>query len=277
MKLALSCRIAESSSRKDVAALPIDELIPLAHAAGFAGLSMRASAVSVDAPMQRMRDVRALLDENGLEVSMVMGNVALAANNAQAPDCLRNITPHLNLAETLGAKLVRVMMQHEDDFAHARRAADEAAERGITLAHQMHWGTLCETVEQTIEVVRKMNHRHFGVTFEPANLLACGEPYGPEAIRRLAPWLVNFYFQNVCLDAQGTHTFTTRVRGPVVLRYVPLNDISGIDVRPLIGALREVGYDGWVSVHQPLLNGQTVHAAVEEAARVFGPLLSEES
>ena len=73
---------------------------------------------------------------------MVMGNVALAANNAQAPDCLRNITPHLDLADALGARLVRIMMQHEDDLPHARRAADEAAERGITLAHQTHWGTL---------------------------------------------------------------------------------------------------------------------------------------
>ncbi|MFT5175559.1 MAG: sugar phosphate isomerase/epimerase [Gammaproteobacteria bacterium] len=274
MKLALSCRVAESSSRKDVAALPIDELIPLARTAGFAGVSMRASAVCVDTPPDRLRAVRALLASNALEASMVMGNVALAANNAQAPDCLRHITPHLDLAEALGARLVRVMMQHEDDIPHARRAADEAAERGITLAHQTHWGTLCETVERTTDLVRKMNHSHFGVTFEPANLLACGDQYGPDAIRRLAPWLVNFYFQNVRLDPQGTHKFMTRSRGPVALRYVPLDDSSGIDVRPLISVLHEVGYDGWVSVHQPLLEGQCVPAAIEDAARVFSPLMN---
>ena len=273
MKLALSCRVAESSSRKDVAALPIDELIPLARAAGFAGLSMRASAVAVDTAPQRVRDIRALLDANGLVASMVMGNVALAANNADAPACLRNITPHLDLADALGARLVRVMLQHENDLANARRAADEAAERGLTLAHQTHWGTLCETVEQTLDIVRKMNHKAFGVTFEAANLLACGDDHGAEAIKRLAPCLVNFYFQNVRLDAAGTHTFRTRTRGPVTLSYVPLDDPRGIDVRPLIEALKDNGYDGWISVHQPLRDKQTVPIAIEESARVFAPLI----
>ena len=62
MKLSLSCRIAESSQRKAVAAMPIDELAPLAAKAGFAGLSMRASAVSVDTPKRRVHEIRALLD-----------------------------------------------------------------------------------------------------------------------------------------------------------------------------------------------------------------------
>jgi sugar phosphate isomerase/epimerase len=274
MKLALSCRVAESAGRKDVAALPIDELIPLARAAGFAGLSMRASAVAVDTAPQRVRDIRALLDSNGLAASMVMGNVALAANNSDAPACLRNITPHLDLADALGARLVRVMLQHESDLASARRAADEAAERGLTLAQQTHWGTLCETVAQTLDVVRKMNHKAFGVTFDAANLLACGDDHGAEAIRRLAPCLVNFYFQNVRLDATGKHTFRTRTRGPVALSYVPLDDPRGIDVRPLIEALKDNGYDGWVSVHQPLLDKQTVAEAIEESARVFTPLIA---
>jgi sugar phosphate isomerase/epimerase len=274
MKLALSCRVAESSSRKDVAALSVDELIPMARAAGFAGLSMRASAVSVDAPSERVLAIRALLDANGLAASMVMGNVALAANNADAPACLRNITPHLDLAVALGAKLVRVMLQHESDIPNAIRAADEAGERGLTLAQQTHWGTLCETVQQTLDLIHKMNHKHFGVTFEPANLLACGDEHGPEAIKRLAPNLVNFYFQNVRLDANGMHTFKTRTRGPVALSFVALDDPRGIDVRPLIQALEDNGYDGWISVHQPLREGQTVATAIEESSRVFAPLVA---
>ncbi|MEE3093143.1 MAG: TIM barrel protein, partial [Pseudomonadota bacterium] len=121
---------------------------------------------------------------------MVMGNVPLAANNAEASNCLRNITPHLDLAERLGATLVRIMLQSEADIPHAQRAADEAAERGITLAQQTHWGTLCETVEESLDVVRRMDRQNFGITFEPANLLACGEDCGPDALRRLAPHIV---------------------------------------------------------------------------------------
>src|SRR4029453_13437880 len=99
----------------------------------------------------RVQAVRALLDREGLAVSMVTGNVALAANSADASRCLRHITPHLDLAERLGARLVRVMLEERSDLAAAQRAADEAAERGIGLAQQTHWGTLCETVDQALE------------------------------------------------------------------------------------------------------------------------------
>ena len=124
---------------------------------------MRASAISVEHAIGEQQAVRTILDTNDLKASMVMGNVPLAANNAEAPDCLRNITPHLDLAERLGAALVRIMLQSEADIPHAQRAADEAAERGITLAQQTHWGTLCETVEESLDVVRRMDRQNFGI------------------------------------------------------------------------------------------------------------------
>ncbi len=274
MKLSLSVRIAESAARKDVAVLPIEDLVPLAGAAGFDGLSMRASALSVDSPPDRVRDVRALLDHEDLGVSMVTGNVALVANTPDATGCLRGITPHLDLADALGARLVRIMIHGEDDIPHARNAADEAAERGITLAHQTHWGTICETVDQALELVRRMGRANFGITCEPSNLLACGDPLDPDAIARLAPHLVNFYFQNVRLNPEGSHVFKTRRRGPVPVEYVALDDTGGIGVAPLISALIAAGYDGWVSVHQPLRAGQDVAREIEQAAKMFKPMIA---
>lgn len=274
MKLSLSVRIAESSSRKDRAEMAIDALAPLAAAAGFVGLSMRASQLSVHSPPERVRQVRQLLDAQGLAVSMVMGNVALATNTPDAPDVLRNITPHLDLSDALGAKLVRVMLQTADDVAPAQRACDEAAERGITLAQQTHWGTIAETVEQALDLVERVARPNFGITYEPSNLLACGDDPGPASLARLAPHIVNFYFQNVRLDAAGTHRFPTRARGVQPIRYVALDDDSGIAIGPLIGALDRFGYAGWVTVHQPLRDGQTVPDAVHEAAQVFMPLVA---
>ncbi len=274
MKLSLSTRIAESSSAKDRAEMAIEALAPAAKAAGFAGLSMRASQLSVETPPQRIAAVARLIAAEGLAVSMVMGNVALAANTPDAPGVLRRIGPHLDLADRLGCKLVRVMLHHQDDIPAAQRAADEAAERGISLAQQTHWGTPCETVEQTLDVVARVGRRNFGVTFEPANLLACGERDVNGAVQRLAPHIVNFYYQNARLDAGGSHRFATRARGNVQITYVPLDAPSEIPAGPLIERLGRCGYDGWITVHQPLREGQTVLDAIGEAARVFGPLVS---
>ena len=273
MQLSLSVRVAESPKRKDVAAMPIEELAPLAHGQGFAGLSMRASVVSVASPPARVRAVKSLLDVNGLAVSMVTGDIGLAANDGAATAAIRNIAPYLDLADGLDCRLVRVMMHTDEDVPHAQRAADMAAERGITLAHLTHWGTMVETAADALETVRKVGRANFGIVYEPGNMLACTNEYGPEAIRRMAPHLVNVLFQNVRPDRDSPIAFHSRRQGRVALRYVALDDPSGIDARILIETLREVGYDGWFTVHQPLREGQTVVDSVCEAAQFFGPLL----
>ncbi len=265
MKLSLSVRIGETPRVKDRTAIPFEEIAARAAALGYQGLCIRASVVSVESPPERVREVRAILDRHGLAASMVTGDLALAANTPEAPAMLRNVTPYLDLAEQLGARLVRVMLHGDDDIPHAQRSADEARERGISLCHQTHFATLCETVDGTLDLVARVGRPNFGVTYEPANLLVCGDDYGPEAIARLAPHIFNVYFQNLRLDPAGDAIHQTRRRGAVPAVYVPVGDRSGIDLDPIVDGLRRVGYAGWFTVHQPLRAGVTVPEAMVEA------------
>src|SRR6185295_15451921 len=115
MKLSLSVRIAELENRKDHAFMPIEELAPLARAVGFEGLSMRASVVSVDSPPERVAEVRSVLDQAGLAVSMVTGDVPLAANRGDVVRILREPGPYVALAQALGCNLLRVMVRSDDE------------------------------------------------------------------------------------------------------------------------------------------------------------------
>ncbi len=275
MKLSLSVRIAEAPGRKDVAAMPIERLAGLARRAGFQGLSMRASLVSVDSDAKRIATVRKLLDASGLEVSMVTGDLPLATNDSEATAALRNITPYLDLSKALGARLLRVMMHDENDIEAVQRAADQAAGRGLALSHQTHWGSLFETVDEALDIVRRVDRPNFGVTFEPANLLACGSDHGAGAVRRLAPHILNVYYQNLRLEEGAPTVFKSRHRGAVPVRFLPIDDASGIDPRPMIEALVAIGYEGWFTIHQPSLPGQSVEAAIEAAADFFRPLMAE--
>jgi len=274
MKLSLSVRVAESPKRKDVAAVPIEQLAPLARAAGFAALSMRASVVSVASTSREVRRVKELLDAEGLAVSMVTGDIGLAANDTAATAAIRDIRPYLDLAEQLACPLVRVMMQSRDDIPHARRAAELAAERKMKLAHMTHWGTLIETAEDALRVVQEVGRPAFGVVYEPANIMACGGDHGASAIRRMAPHLVNVMFQNLRKDPESPIAFDSNRHGRVAVRYVALDDASGLDARAMIETLKEERYGGWITVHQPLRGGQTVADAIREAGDFFGPLLA---
>ena len=127
------------------------EFVRIAKESGFDAVCMRASVVGTHSPADQVADVRDLLNRIGLHVSMVTGNFAVPANQAEGPECLRNITPHLDLAEMLGSDLIRICMKETADVAPARAAADEAAERDIRLAHQTHHTSLFETVEGSLE------------------------------------------------------------------------------------------------------------------------------
>lgn len=256
----LSTRIAEPPGRKDRTLMALPDLAHLARRLGYRALSMRASQLSVESPPAEVEAARRTLDGVGLAVSLVTGTVSLAANDAAATEPLRHITPHLDLAERLGCRLVRVMLQREEDIPWARRAAHEAGLRGLTLAHQTHIGTLCETVDEALETIRRVDSPHFALTYEASNLLVCGSDYGPDAIARLAPHIVNVYLQNWHPHPDGALTLQLRGR-TVRAGQIPLDDTRGVDYARVFEGLRRAGWTGYVTVHQTLLPGEDVAQA----------------
>ena len=250
MKLSLSVRVAESVLNKEEANRSMEHLADLALELGYSAMCMRASQAGILSPLEQITRVRKVLAERGLPVSMVTGDIPIPANDEHAPDALRDITPYLDLTELLGADLIRIGMKKHEDIAWAQRASDEAAERNIRLAHQSHTRSLFETVEESVLVLKKMDRPNFGIIYEPANLDLCGQDYGPETIRRFAPWLFNVYLQNHRLNPKGSMTLDTWVRGPAPHDPVPLQAEGGIDFPIIMDTLKEMGYDGYVTVHQ---------------------------
>ncbi len=266
MKLSLSTRVAEAPRRKDLALMDLPELATLARGSGYRALCMRASQVGVETSAAGLVAARKALDGLGLTVSMVTGNIDVPANNERAGLALREIGRHCDVAQALGADLIRIGMKAHTDIPWARRACDEAAERGIRLAHQCHTCTLFETVDLSLQVVEDVGRKNFGVIYEPSNLLTCGQDYGPETVRRLAPYLFNVYIQNMWLHPGGAQTIETWVNGPVRFDLVPFGDPRGIDFRKMFDALGEAGYGGYVTVHHNVADGLDIGDGVRQFA-----------
>jgi sugar phosphate isomerase/epimerase len=270
MQLSLSVRIAEDFQIKDQTRMEFGDLARMAANCGYDAICMRATQASVSTEPGRLREMRGLLDELGLAVTMTTGDVPLAANDDKAGLALRDIGPYLDLAEAFGAPLVRVMIKTAEDVEWARQAAARAAERGLTLAHQMHTGTLVETIDEALEMATEIDSPAFGITYEPASLMACGEEWGRGAIARLAPLMVNVYLQNHRLDPEGKDVLRRR-GGPVRVTNLPLDAGGGVDLDEVFGGLREVGYDGPVTVHQAALPGVPIPRAARRYFEILAP------
>ncbi len=249
MKLSMSVRVAEKFSNKREVSIPIGDLADIAKKSGYQALCMRASVVGVEDPPERVREVRGIVDRHDLEMSMITGDFPVPENTEEGPGCLRNITPYLDLAQDLGADLIRICMKSEEDIPFAASAADEAAERKIRLAHQSHMQSIFETVEGSLDVLRRVDRPNFGIIYEPSNLALCGEDYGPETLKAFSSYLFNVYLQNHIPEEDGPSPMTTWARGIVPSRSYPLDSGQGIRFDDVFDGLRAVNYDSWITLH----------------------------
>ena len=269
MKISISSRITEQSDNKEKSFLSLDSFVKLASKNKFDGVSLRPSMISTQSSKYLVNQAKKLFKVNNMKVSMITSNIHLAKNDELASDILRNITPSLDLAEKLKTSLIRIMIKNRDDIFYAKKALDEAKERNLKLLQQTHWGTLAETLDETVKLIKTINRQNFGITFEPANLMACGSDFNKNALNQLLPYTENFYFQNIILDKKGKHVFPTIHNGDVSVKYVSLDNSNGINVFSFLDFLREKKYDKWFTVHQPLLEDQTVESAIENASKLF--------
>lgn len=276
MKLSLSTRVAEVPKRKDAALLDLAQIARLAKAEAYRALCMRESQAGLRSTAEELKQARQMLDELGLRVSMITGGFDVPANNERAGMALRDIGRHLDVAQALGAGLVRVGFKAHTDIPWARRACDEAAERGVRLVHQCHVCSPCETVEMTLQIVREVARENFGLIYEPSNLIACSQDYGLKTIRALAPHLANVYLQNMWYHPAGKNIIETWINGPMTYDLVPFGDPRGVDFKAVLGALAEVGYDGFVTVHHNVANGTDIATGVRDIAAYLRSVASFE-
>jgi sugar phosphate isomerase/epimerase len=271
MKLSLSVRVAESFSDKRKTTMTIDELIAMAKKFGYDAICMRASQAGTHSPPERIAEVRQKADAAGLPISMVTGDFAVPSNNDEGPLLLRNITPYLDLAESFGSTLIRVCMKKDEDIPFAQKSADEARERGIRLAHQSHCASLFETVDGSLRVLEQVDRPNFGIIYEPANWLVSGEDYGRQTIARLKPYLFNAYIQNHRLNPDGTAKIATWKKGPVPLDHIGVWESGGVDVEEMFAGFSEVGYQGYLTVHQAFGDVMPVEEAVRRSYEYLKP------
>jgi len=134
-------------------------------------------------------------------------------------------------------------MKKGEDIVWAQRAADEARERKLRLVHHAEANTLFATFDLAIGTLKKVNRRNLGYLHDECQWMVNTKDYRPDRIvanmKAISPWLWNVYIKNQ-MDGPGS------INRPEM----KLSDPGGVDWDRHFEGLHEIGYMGYVTVHE---------------------------
>ncbi|MFH1008595.1 MAG: sugar phosphate isomerase/epimerase family protein [Candidatus Latescibacterota bacterium] len=254
MKLSLSGRMFEKDYRD--CALPMADFVALAKDIGYQGVELRKTQVSLDTPAPEVTRIGRMLEKAGIAVTCLTTRGILL----ETQEHFSLFEKYVDLAKTLACRLIKT----GGDIPWLQRAADHAAEHGITLASNTHIKTPFETVSSASERLRAIGRKNFRLIYDPANLFMAGEDYGATAIEALADSIA--YVTVQCPQR------TRQTQGEHLIHYKGFSYQHGLpgqegtpDFSSVFTGLRQIGYDGWISVVEPKRAGMSS----QKLARLF--------
>jgi sugar phosphate isomerase/epimerase len=135
--------------------------------------------------------------------------------------------------------------------------AEHAHKVGVLLLIEPEPGLLIETTDQYLEVAQRLNAPSIGLNFDVGHAYCMSEDL-PRAILALASQIRHFHFEDIA---------ATRVHHHLV------PGTGAIDFSEAIGAIRKIGYDGWLTVElYPFVDDPD--AAARRAREVLLPLIA---
>ena len=167
------------------------------------------------------------------------------------------------VAARTGARIIRVFsywrtVRPEECFSRVVEAlhglADQASERGLTIAIENEHACNIATAEETARVLAALEHPNLKMVWDPANALVSGETPFPGGYGLLPPSRIAHVHAKDCVLESGKPAWG------------PLGE-GVIDWKGQIAALRRDGYAGWISLetHWPGPGGDK-----HEASRICG-------
>jgi sugar phosphate isomerase/epimerase len=195
---------------------------------------------------ERLAEVDAVTRGAGLAYSGIGGY----ARSFERTDVARLLAA----TATLGAGRVRVTMpllktgDYRDLFGGARKdlewATGEAARLGVTVLVELHHETIAASASAALRLVDGLDPATVGVIHDLGNLVIEGHEDHRAAFQMLGPYLQHVHVKNVAWRAVAT-----AADGTVDWKadWATLRE-GQADVGAYLRALREHGYDGWVTL-----------------------------
>jgi sugar phosphate isomerase/epimerase len=246
-------------SSKVVTDRALDDVLEVAARCGYTGLELFGvpNHLPPDLPAPRVREVRRRCDDLGLSVVTLCTYVGgfAEASDAEAAAELETYRRYVEIANLLGCDLIRLWPDHlgrnlstprEDHWLRAahylREAADVGLRAGTRVLIENH-RTMTVNVDASLRLIRLIDRPNVVFNFDPGNMYLAGEEYGRAVVHCFHGRIGNVQVKEASRGAAtaGSADATLASGGS----YDLLLGEGNIDHQSYLGALAEIGYDGY--------------------------------
>ena len=241
MKISLSGRIIEVEYRYCQMSVP--EFMRFASNIGYDAVELRATQVTHETSMEEASEYRRVADDLGLDISCI--NMTGIKDYESDLEVFKR---YVDLAQTLRCEYLKTW---NVDVALLRKLCDYADDYGLKLVAQTHTGGPLETIDSIIKTCDDIGRENFGVIFDAANLFVAGEEYGAEAVKRLGRHIFQVSIQSLREAKDKSAEGVMEYKGFYYERCL-IGDEGGIDFYDVFRGLREIGFDGYVTIIEPI-------------------------
>ncbi|MEZ4657711.1 MAG: sugar phosphate isomerase/epimerase family protein [Caldilineaceae bacterium] len=241
----------------------LEQALPIIAAAGYERIDLlgRMPHFSLDVAECDPQAVLALAQANGLEIANLgtyVGVGLASTERAEQEAALQEMMRAIDAAALFGARSIRVFRPHSeiDDPAKIdhiapwlQQAAAYAAAKAVYMGFENHGGPLGGDPEQCRRLCAKVGSPHFGVLYDPCNLMGAGTDYRT-ALDIMQEHIAHVHFKDGAVDAQGFHR--------------TMLGEGDIDFGWIMQRLEQIGYAGHIAIEYELAD-----PAPEEGLKIW--------
>jgi sugar phosphate isomerase/epimerase len=188
--------------------------------------------------------VKAELDKRGIGVSAIGSPIGKAPIDNDFEEYKGLVKHAIDVANRLGSSYIRMFSFYCNDrdtdrdtvMSRIQEMADMAKAGGVVMLHENEKGIYGETAVQCQDLHQTIKGDAFRATFDPANYVQAGVKPFDEALPLLKPYIEYYHIKDAIMDTG---------------KVVPAGQGDG-QVRELMAAAKETGYDGFLSLEPHL-------------------------
>ena len=127
---------------------------------------------------------------------------------------------------------------------------------------EIHFGDLVETGDDAVRMLDMIERPNVGLIYDAGNMCMTPTPYGPEVIRKLGHRIFHFHVKDESWHGDENDPSRTELHGRVF--WHRLLGKGEVDHEPLFRTLKEMGYQGYLSVECHAAGSTPVSVAEHE-------------